>query len=47
LTRKIGSISPELEQQIQMLSVAQLDALGEALLDFSSSGDLVHWLQSH
>jgi predicted transposase/invertase (TIGR01784 family) len=47
LHRKIGSISPELEQQIQMLSVAQLDALGEALLDFSSSEDLVQWLQSH
>jgi hypothetical protein len=29
------------------LSVAQLEALGEALLDFSSRNDLVVWLESH
>ncbi|MCG9890725.1 MAG: DUF4351 domain-containing protein [Thermosynechococcaceae cyanobacterium MS004] len=47
LTRKIGTISPNVETQIAALSVAQLESLGEALLDFSSSADLDEWLRSH
>jgi Domain of unknown function (DUF4351) len=29
------------------LSLAQLELLGEALLDFSSKADLQSWLRSH
>jgi hypothetical protein len=47
LTRQIGLISPELEQQVQALSLIQLDDLGEALLDFTVPSDLNNWLQSH
>jgi len=45
LNRRIGSVAPELEAQIRELSVPQLEDLGEALLDFSGSADLVAWLE--
>lgn len=47
LNRRIGDVSPELRSQIQALSLDQLEALGEALLDFSEPTDLVNWLQNH
>lgn len=45
LTRRIGDISSELRSQIQSLSLDQLEALGEALLDFTEPTDLVNWLE--
>ena len=47
LTRRIGDISPELRSQIQSLTLNQLEALGEALLDFTESNDLVSWLEKN
>jgi predicted transposase YdaD len=47
LTRRIGEIAPETEAQINTLSLAQLEELGEALLDFSQPSDLSEWLRSH
>jgi Domain of unknown function (DUF4351) len=47
LTRRLGTISPDAESQVRTLSQTQLESLGEALLDFSESGDLVNWLKSH
>jgi predicted transposase YdaD len=47
LTRQYGELEIELQAQMQQLSRAQLEELGEALLDFSSVEDLVVWLQSH
>jgi predicted transposase/invertase (TIGR01784 family) len=47
LTRRVGEMPPELRTKVQSLSLPQLEALGEALLDFSKSADLVSWLQSH
>ncbi|NJR56822.1 MAG: DUF4351 domain-containing protein [Acaryochloris sp. CRU_2_0] len=47
LTRRIGDISPDLQAQIQVLSLDQLEALGEALLDFTEPDDLVMWLQGN
>ena len=44
LTRRIGAIAPEISEQIQTLSVEELEDLGEALLDFSSTSDLTNWL---
>ncbi|BAY42532.1 hypothetical protein SAMD00079811_01090 [Scytonema sp. HK-05] len=44
LPRRIGSVSPQLQEQIRSLSVPQLEDLGEALLDFSSETDLINWL---
>jgi predicted transposase/invertase (TIGR01784 family) len=47
LTRKFGAI-PEAELGLlNALSIEQLDALGEALLDFESLNDLTVWLENH
>ncbi|WP_404783510.1 Rpn family recombination-promoting nuclease/putative transposase [Altericista sp. CCNU0014] len=47
LNRRVGTIASEAEAQIRSLSLAQLEALGEALLDFSQPSDLSAWLRSH
>ena len=47
LTRRLGMVPPELQAQIQQLSSVQVETLGEALLDFSTTQDLVAWLQAH
>ncbi len=47
LARRLEQVSPEVRSQIQQLPVAQLEELGEALLDFSSAQDLTDWLQAH
>ena len=46
LTRRIGEVSSERQSQLQALSLSQLEALGEALLDFSGPTDLDEWLRS-
>ncbi|MBN3909681.1 MAG: DUF2887 domain-containing protein [Nostoc sp. NMS1] len=46
LNRRVGNIPDALLSQIQGLSVEQLEALGDALLDFSTLADLSGWLQS-
>ena len=45
LSRRIGSVSTVLQARIQNLSLGQVEALSEALLDFSEEADLVNWLQ--
>lgn len=47
LSRRFGSISPNAQAQIQALSLTQIEALGEALLDFSAPDDLTCWLQTN
>ncbi len=47
LVRQVGEVPPELQAQVQALSLEQLGELGEALLDFAQLADLVNWLQSH
>ncbi len=44
LNRKVGTLTPELEERIRQLSTTQLEDLAEALLDFTNVGDLVAWL---
>ncbi|MEH2043905.1 DUF4351 domain-containing protein [Nostoc sp.] len=45
LNRLVGAITDALLSQIQGLSVEQLEALSDALLDFSTLADLERWLQ--
>ncbi|MEH2211862.1 DUF4351 domain-containing protein [Nostoc sp.] len=45
LTKRIGVITAELQEQLHGLSLTQLEDLAEALLDFSTEADLVTWLQ--
>ena len=46
LVRRIGEVSPEMRSQIQALSLPQLEALGEALLDFTKPDNLHEWIRS-
>ncbi len=46
LAHQVGQISPEVRSLIQQLPLAQLEDLGEALLDFGSMQDLTDWLQA-
>ncbi|MBH8571605.1 Rpn family recombination-promoting nuclease/putative transposase [Nostocaceae cyanobacterium CENA369] len=44
INRKFGELQPALIERIKLLSTEELEALGEALLDFSGVSDLVAWL---
>ena len=46
LKRRFGEQAPEVEQALNTLSLGQLEALGEAILDFSNQTDLALWLQA-
>ena len=46
LNRRVGNVSSEMEAQIAALPLEQLEALGEALLDFTTLADLDGWLTS-
>jgi predicted transposase YdaD len=41
---RLFSLSASLRQQVQALSLPQLESLGEALLDFQTVADLETWL---
>jgi predicted transposase/invertase (TIGR01784 family) len=45
LARRVGTLPANVEAQVQALELAQLEALGEALLDFARLDDLVGWLR--
>jgi Domain of unknown function (DUF4351) len=47
LTRRVGNVPIDTEVRIKALSLAQLEDLGEALLDFTQMGDLLAWLDSN
>ncbi len=47
LKRRLGEIESEDETRINGLSVEQLEALGDALLDFSNRDDLLTWLANN
>ncbi|MBD2683404.1 DUF4351 domain-containing protein, partial [Nostoc sp. FACHB-857] len=44
LNRRFGEIDTSIIERIRALSTEQLEALGEAFLDFASVDDLVTWL---
>ncbi len=46
LTRKLGDLPQAVRSQLETLSLEQLEALGEGLLDFLSLDDLGIWLRS-
>jgi len=41
----VGSIAPELQAQVEGLSLEKIETLGEALLDFNTEEDLQAWLK--
>jgi predicted transposase YdaD len=46
LNRRIGMVAEEMKAKVQLLSVSQLEELGDALLDFTSMADLEGWMRS-
>ncbi|MFM7635995.1 MAG: DUF4351 domain-containing protein, partial [Cyanobacteriota bacterium] len=42
--RRVGALASSQEAQIQNLSLSQLEALADALLDFQGPDDLGLWL---
>ena len=44
LNRRVGELPQQVRQQVESLSLEQLENLGEALLDFTSMADLDAWL---
>ena len=44
---RFARLSPPTEKQIQALSLAQLEQLAVALLNFKTSKDLTAWLRTH
>lgn len=44
LTHRLGQLSIATKKRIEQLSLSQLEALSEALLDFTQPADLTHWL---
>lgn len=47
LQRRLGQLSPTVREQIESLALAQIEALGEALLDFTGADDLSRWLRQN
>ncbi len=47
LTRKLGNISPEVRSRVNILTIEQLESLGEDLLDFTSMADLEAWFSQN
>ncbi|ELS04072.1 putative transcriptional regulator [Xenococcus sp. PCC 7305] len=46
LKRKIGQLTPEIEDQVKMLEIEELENLGETLLDFAQLEDLTGLLNN-
>ncbi|MFM7794768.1 MAG: DUF4351 domain-containing protein, partial [Microcystis panniformis] len=46
IKRKLGEINPSLETKIMELSIDDIEALAEALFDFSTVEDLINWLNT-
>ena len=47
LNRRCGPLSPATTSRIQALPLEHLEALADALLDFSGPEDLATWLAAH
>ena len=47
LARRLSAVEQQMQERIQQLPIAQLEELGEALLDFTAPTDLAVWLDEH
>jgi predicted transposase YdaD len=45
LKRRVGNLSSDLETRVRALPLARLEALGEALLDFTRMEDAIAWFE--
>lgn len=44
LARKFGTISPEIQTQVNSLTLDRVESLAEDLLDFTQMANLISWL---
>ena len=44
LSRKLGTINPEIQAQVNSLTLDRVESLAEDLLDFTQVADLINWL---
>jgi Domain of unknown function (DUF4351) len=47
LTKRVGIVSSEVETRVKALSLAMLEELFDAALDFTQMNDLMMWLDGH
>jgi Domain of unknown function (DUF4351) len=47
LTKRVGAVSSEVEARVKALSLAMLEELFDAALDFTQMNDLMMWLDGH
>ncbi len=47
LTKRVGIVSSEVEARVKVLSLAMLEELFDAALDFTQMNDLMTWLDGH
>lgn len=47
LKKRFGLVSETLKPQLNVLSIEQLESLGESLLDFTELQDLMNWLENN
>jgi predicted transposase YdaD len=47
LERRLSAVNADKQDQVRSLPLEQLEALGEALLDFKTIADLTTWLDHH
>jgi hypothetical protein len=47
LTKRVGNVSSEVEARVKALSLAMLEELFDAALDFTQMNDLMMWLDGH
>ena len=47
LARRLGVLSASQEEMIRGLPLPKIEALGEALLDFTSPADLAQWMSQN
>ena len=46
LISRFGALSPQIEAQLQRLSISQLEELGVAIFELSTVADLATWLEA-
>ena len=46
LISRFGALSPQIEEQLQRLSISQLEELGVAIFELSTVADLATWLEA-
>jgi len=44
LSRKLGNLSPQVQNAVRQLDTERIEELGDALLDFAAMSDLTDWL---